>query len=140
MRLPIIFLFFATSIQAAIEVPSDLRNPFEKVDPTGFRNTKFAIEASDGKATPEMLARGNAFNAVFNKLKRLAIRGVIENKVDPDNSTVLMDRYVVKRDISLNSADFDFSGVIKVVSANPSRVVFSVAIDLETRELVIPIK
>jgi len=135
-------LGFGLSLGASVKVPDDLRNPFEVPDPIGFDALRKNADARSAKAVdPAVSAREKAFSSIRDKLLSLDVKGIAANFRNPDvaSTTVLLGPYTLKSGMTLPPSDFDFKGIIRIVSISPTEIVVNVSIELETRKMTIPL-
>lgn len=133
-------LGFALGLDASVQVPQDIRNPFEVPDPTiGFKTASSAAKPVDTAAQE----RAAAFAKVQEKLYSLPVRGIITRMKNASSGgvTVLLGNYTIFEGMpDIPSAEFDIpKGIIRVVQVTPERIVFKVSIGLESKDISLPI-
>jgi hypothetical protein len=132
----------ALPLSASVPVPENLPNPFEIPDPTGFRvNAKGGGSGSVERSAAEA-ARGAAFDKIKDKLFSLPVRGIISDMnrgTGKGNTTVLLGSYTLRKGSELPPSDFEIKGIIKVASVSSDKIVIKVSIELETKEITIPL-
>jgi len=130
---------FALTLGATVPVPQDLRNPFEVADPGRImQNATPAKEKVDNAA----IAREAAFAKVREKLYSLPVLGVVSRMKNSSggNVTVLLGSYTIMEGTNLPPSDFELNkGILKVTSVTLDRIVIKVSIELETRDITIPL-
>lgn len=134
-----IALALSAPLCASLPIPTNLRNPFEfpdttaasKLDASGRRNAKNDKEA----------AREAAFKSVEDQLFSMPVRGIVTNMKDAASGqvTILFGEYTIRNETQLPAADFKINGTILVSSVSTTRIVFKVTIDLDSKEITIPL-
>lgn len=138
------FLFIAgiaLPLGASVPVPENISNPFEIPDPTGFRTNSKLGGASNERTSAEA-ARSAAFDKVKEKLFSMPVRGIISDMhkgLGKGDTTVLLGSYTLKNGSTLPSSDFEIKGIIRVASISSDKIVIKVSIELETKEITIPL-
>jgi hypothetical protein len=130
---------FALPAGASVQVPLEIRNPFEVPDPVGFKTMN--TQAKD-KTDSAALAKETAFAKVKEKLYALPVRGIVSHMKNANSGsvTILLGAYTVNEGTNLPPQDFELNkGIIRATSVTLDRIVFKVSIGLDTRDIVIPL-
>jgi hypothetical protein len=127
-------------LSASVPVPDNIPNPFEIPDPTGFKlNAKGG--ASSEKNSAEA-ARGASFDKVKERLFSLPVKGIVSHvnrSTGVGDTTVLLGPYTLRNGSAIPASDFEIKGIIRVASVSSDKIVVRVSIELETKEITIPL-
>lgn len=129
-------------LDAAVPVPEDLRNPFQPANPTGFTTPQQIERERPNRPTvnPEEEQLNQQFLAVANKLRSLPLRGIISSPQNPNANSALLGTHIFQRDVEIDSRNFGFTGIIRVVSVDAARIIVNISIGLESREIILPLQ
>ena len=128
------------SASASVPVPDNILNPFEIPDPVGFKqNLKGG--ASTDKNSAEAV-RSASFDKIKERLFSLPVKGIVSHvnrSTGVGDTTVLLGPYTLRNGSALPASDFEIKGIIRVASVSSDKIVVKVSIELETKEITIPL-
>ncbi len=138
----LVFAGISLPLSASVPVPEGIRNPFEIPDPTGFKSSLGTSAGAKSERSAVEAAKAAAFDKVKEKLYSLPLRGIVSEMhkgASGGDTTVLLGPYTLRTGSTLPASDFEIKGLIRVTSVSPEKIVVKVSIELETKEITIPL-
>jgi len=123
------------SCLASVVVPDDLRNPFEVASPSGFIETSDTVLPEHNDA--QRMRQKNFFD-LAKQLRSLPFLGVISHPDRQGECLVLLGDYIFSENMDVDPSSFNFPGSIHVLRVESRKMLISVSLDAEVREIEIP--